>query len=320
MICVILGAGFSHVCGVPLASQLFNDHPEVDRLTRQKLVERVVSHWTSWQAKTGGVPEQYLAFLQERGSQEWRDALWFVSLIVALKMGRVEIVGGKSTITKHNVNRTTQNPAHEDFWSIITNYTFNIAVITTNYDILPERGLRHQPRPRLPRPGFHYGDGPEPLEGGGYPSYSHIRKIVVAGTVPLYKLHGSVSWSFRAGQLIRYYDCRPAIRGDAAIVAPMTTKVIPHYLQSTWQQAATSLSSSDMWIVVGYSLPAYDVAVRTLLCENGKHNPGIHIFDPNPEVAQAFSQLLPKAYISSHPGLPNGLSDLEMVLESAKGS
>ena len=53
---------------------------------------------------------------------------------------------------------------------------------------------------------------------GAIPSYSHIEKISASGTVPVYKLHGSISWSHRDRQLVRYHDCRPAIRGDAAIV------------------------------------------------------------------------------------------------------
>src|SRR6476659_7466177 len=39
---VLLGAGFSATAGVPLASQLFDSRPLVDRITRRKLVDRVV--------------------------------------------------------------------------------------------------------------------------------------------------------------------------------------------------------------------------------------------------------------------------------------
>jgi hypothetical protein len=42
---IFLGAGFSFIAGVPLASQLFDRRPEVDRITRQKLVERVLERW-----------------------------------------------------------------------------------------------------------------------------------------------------------------------------------------------------------------------------------------------------------------------------------
>ena len=315
MIAVILGAGFSCIAGLPLASQLFESSPEVDRITRRRLVQRVVAGWERWQARTRAAPEEYLAFLQDKGGKEWHDALWFVSLIIALKLGRVELVGSKPTITRHNLDRTSV-ATHEQFWSEIFRKTFDVSVVTTNYDILPERGIRNRPRPRVPRPGFHYGDGPELLAGGGYPSYAHIQRIAASGSVPLYKLHGSVSWSFREGRLVRYHDCRPAIRGDAAIVAPMTTKVIPPYLQRTWQQAGQDLSSSDMWIVVGYSLPQYDEAVRDLLAESGRHAPDVHIFDPCEKVAPAFAQLLPGSPVSAHDRLPESIHDLELLMGS----
>ena len=91
-------------------------------------------------------------------------------------------------------------------------------------------------RPRVPRPGFNYGFGPEALAGGGYP-YSYARGLRAAGQVPLLKLHGSVSWSMEHGVLVKYQDCRPAIRGDAAIVAPIVGKSVPAYLEATWQAA-----------------------------------------------------------------------------------
>jgi hypothetical protein len=318
MISVFLGAGFSSLGGVPLASQIFDSCPEVDRITRQHLVERVVSNWEIWKQSHGGAPEEYLTYLQRKDAREWRDALWFVGLRIALEMGKVERVGMKMTITRHNIDRTTGVPAHEAFWSVLFRRTQRVCVITTNYDILAEKGLRHEPRPRAHRFGFHYGDGPESLAGGGYPSYAHIQKIKVSGDIPLLKLHGSVSWSFRQGEVIRYHDCRPAIRGDAAIVAPVTEKSVPDYLRSIWSKTADMLSLSDTWIVVGYSIPAYDLAVRELLSKSAKDRVRVHVFNPNQKVADEFTRLIPSAIVSSHPGLPEGIADLERVLDEQR--
>jgi hypothetical protein len=314
MISIFLGAGFSYVGYVPLASQLFNEEPEVDRISRQRLVGRVLKGWEAWNQKHGGAPEEYLAFLQTHGGRSWLDAVWYVALVIALKMGNLEYVGMKPTITRHNINRTSQVPIHETFWSTIFKRTNDVTVLTTNYDILAERGLRYMPRPRVHRPGFHYGFGVEALAGGGYPSYSHIQKIAVSGNVPLLKLHGSVSWSYREGKLIRYHDCRPAIRGDAAIVAPVTQKTLPEYLQPFWHRAADALASSNIWIFVGYSLPEYDRLIRDLLWENRKHNPTVHVFDPDPNISLRYSDLLPSASVVAHPGFPSGLNDLESIV------
>jgi len=314
MISIILGAGFSAPANVPLASQLFDAKPDVDRVTRQRLVDRVLQRWNEWRRANSRSPEEYLADLQEGAGGAWRDAQWYVGLVIALSMGRVEFVGMKPTITRHNLNRTTGVQAHEAFWTAIFRRTEDVSVLTTNYDILPERGIRHTRRPRVPRPGFHYGWGPEPLAGGGYPSYSHIQKISAAGTVPIYKLHGSVSWSYRNGQLVRYHDCRPAIRGDAAIVAPVTAKALPTYLEFVWVNARAALSSSHTWLVVGYSLPAYDALVRGLLSDSARDNLVVHVFDPDPGVAERFQSLLEGRIIVPHRGLLEGLGDLEDVL------
>ena len=310
---LFLGAGFSSIGGVPLAGQLFDDRPEVDRVTRARLVERVLHKWDRWYSRTQGDAEVYLAELARTSARDWRDAVWFVGLTVALQMGRVERVGANLTITRHNLDRTSGVPAHEQFWTTIFRITTNISVVTTNFDVLAERGLRHVPRPRVPRPGFHYGFGPEELAGGGYPSYSHIQKIKAAGRVPLLKLHGSVSWSVRNGVLVRYHDCRPAIRGDAAIVAPIVTKTVPKFFQPTWAAARKLLSRAQTWLVVGYSLPEYDQTVRSLLVEASTPSTTVHVFDPQPAVADRFRELL-AINVYSHAGLPAGIEQLEDVL------
>ena len=315
MISIFLGAGFSAPAGVPLASQLFDAKPEVDKVTRQGLVDRVLDRWNEWQAKNGRSPEEYLSDLQVGAGTAWLDAQWYVGLVIALAMGRVELVGMQPQITRHNLDRTTGVDSHEAFWTAVFRRIEGLSVITTNYDILPERGIRHKPRPRVPRPGFHYGWGPEPLAGGGYPSYSHIQKILAAGTVPVYKLHGSISWSYRNGQLVRYHDCRPAIRGDAAIVAPVTSKALPSYLEPVWTKAKGALASSRIWIVVGYSLPEYDALVRNLLRDSVCSELVVHVFDPDRRVAERFQKLLRVRTVRSHPGLPVGIAELEEILE-----
>jgi SIR2-like domain len=313
-VCVFLGAGFSRIGGIPLASQLFDVKPVVDRITSQRLVERVSADWSAWHSATQRTPEEYLAHLQSVGSQKWSDAQWYVGLAVTIPLARVEVVGLKATITRHYINRTTQLPTHEKFWTAIFKRTQAVTVITTNYDILIERGLRHQLRPRISRPGFHYGDGAENLAGGGYPSYSHIQKISINGSVPLLKLHGSASWSVRNDTLIHYHDCRPAIRGDAAIIAPVTQKTLPTYLQGTWDRARAALMSSRLWIIVGYSLPAYDEMVRDLLKQSAVLSPDIHVFDPDTSVADRYKALLPGCRIAAHTGLPDGIANLTAIL------
>lgn len=310
-VAIFLGAGFSAVAGLPVASQLLDHRPDVDRVTRRNLVDRVVTRWEEWRSDNEGTTEEYLAQLAFFDHRAFRDAVWFVGLAVTLRMSQLRMVGSNLTITKHNLDRTSP-PELERFWSTIFRSRTDVAVVTTNFDVLAERGLRHKPRPRAKRPGFHYGFGRENLAGGGYPTYSHIQKISAEGNVPLLKLHGSVSWSVRNGLLIKYHDCRPAIRGDPAIVAPIIQKTVPQYLRPTWKAAKTQLRRATTWIVVGYSLPLYDQAVRSLLRQASRPDTTVHVFDPDVNVAARFRELTQN--IQSHPGLPEGLDQLTDVL------
>lgn len=316
---IFLGAGFSYLAGAPLAAQLFDTEPAVDRITRQRLVERVQRGWRRWREANGSRPEEYLANLESLGGPEWYDAVWYVGLVVALRMGRLERVGFQSnlTITRHNVDRTTQNGVHEAFWTAIFERTSSVSVLTTNYDVLPERGLRIQPRPRVPRPGFNYGFGNEYLAGGGYPSYAHIQRPVARGRVPLLKLHGSVSWALRSGALVRYQDCRPAIRGDALIVAPVAGKRPTECLRPTWDLARAALASASLVMSVGYSLPPYDELVCDLLA-SAPRAAGFHVFDPDPAVGGRFERQLGRPVVQ-HAGLPVALPDVAALCETVAG-
>ncbi|MHB1413680.1 MAG: hypothetical protein ACYC1C_00355 [Chloroflexota bacterium] len=316
VISIFLGAGFSLVGGVPLAGRLLDEQPAVDRITRQQLVERVLADWREWRARNAGTPEEYLAALELRRGRAWADVVWYIGLAIALRTARVRPVGTHLEVTSHSLNRASRIQVHERFWDVVftSPHAGGVSVITTNYDILCERGLRVSPRPRIHRLGFNYGVPGEVLKGGGYPSYTHIRPVAVTGSVPLLKLHGSVSWSLRNGVLERYHDCRPAIRGDAAIVAPTTEKTIPNFLSGSWASAETHLSNAAKWIVVGYSFPLYDIAISDLFRRAGAGGQEVHVFDPDPNPASRVKSLLPHSHVVHHPGLPEGMKDLEEVL------
>jgi hypothetical protein len=116
--------------------------------------------------------------------------------------------------------------------------------------------------------------------------------------------------------LVKYHDCRPAIRGNPAIVAPVTEKTLPTYLDQTWRLAAEFVAKASTLVVVGYSLPAYDHLVRDLLRNSVRSRTVIHVFDPDVTVAPRFEALLPTAIISGHPGLPDGTDVLGKLLDA----
>jgi len=148
-------------------------------------------------------------------------------------------------------------------------------VVTTNYDMLAERVLRHRPMRRRPEPGFYYGGLPRPQRAHGHLPWDRFDPYFVGepgdveltGSVPLCKLHGSLNWE-RGGQAIALFrDQRLVYRrgGTAAIIPPTAEKQAESWLSSVWAASEEVLGGSEKWIVVGYSLPAYDHAVRDLL-------------------------------------------------------
>jgi hypothetical protein len=87
----------------------------------------------------------------------------------------------------------------------------------------------------------------------------------------LYKLHGSLNWT-RVGDAVELYqDMRPAFQhgGDAAIVPPISEKETPGWLTNVWQAAERNLAAAHSWIVCGYSLPQFDVAIQAMLQRAG---------------------------------------------------
>ena len=112
-VAVILGAGFSAVAGVPLASELFDRRPEVDRVVREQLVERVTYEWDIWHARTSGAPEEYLAELAGGGGRRWRDAVWYVSLAIASAMGELRWIGGQLRLAGHHIEKRSAAAGRE---------------------------------------------------------------------------------------------------------------------------------------------------------------------------------------------------------------
>lgn len=264
--------------------------------------------WQAWKAKTGGSPEEFLADLQLEQGIPWVQAVRYAALVIALRMGELRPIGvaGQLQLIKQNLNRRS-HPDHERFWTALFTRTTSVTVVTTNYDILAERGLRCEVRPNVPRPGFNYGSGPEELEGrGGFST--GLLPIAAQGTVPLLKLHGSVSWSQAPGRILKFSDCRPAIRGDAYLVAPVRSKTVPALLQPIWDLARAKIQEADRVIAIGYSLPEYDVQVIDLL-RNSRSECEFQVVDPDLDMASKYERILNRK-TAQFQGIPTGVEEV----------
>jgi len=148
------------------------------------------------------------------------------------------------------------------------------------------------------------------------------RWVELSGSTPASKLHDSLNWARGKDQLKLHRDLRPAFRegGDAAVVPPIPDKKVPSWLQSVWDEAQTGLADAIFWIVCGYSLPNYDLAIRSMLrraaATNEKH---IFLLDPrSEEIFQSYKSMAPGAVIHSLPGLPAGTIELQTLVRNLK--
>jgi hypothetical protein len=284
---VILGAGWSFVAGLPLAKDLISLPLDVSSKKAVGRSKRVLAAFARWSTEN---PDSHTElFLREcyRGavSVPWPLVAEFIQAKLgnphpADRRGQVDLRYGQRITTR------TYCAQHIQFWlNTLTKYHLH-AVVTTNYDILAERSLRTRPMKRPPLPGFHYaGLGRVVAKGQALPwtTRQPEREITPSGRVPLIKLHGSLNWSLTRkllphspplpfddqhgnDQLEVFQDLRAAFRhgGTAAIVPPLPEKEAPRWAQNVWETAAHRLAEASHWIVVGYSLPAYDIALRQL--------------------------------------------------------
>jgi hypothetical protein len=321
-----LGAGFSFVAGLPLAKDIFDTDVVAFSDGAAKRFDKVWKDYTSWREENPSLAsEQYLDELFKGGLHWTRPPFNLAVELVAAVLASPRSTDVRPINLRYG-GRITQPSwcrLHEAFFSSALKLFSDVTVVTTNYDLLIERSLRHRPMKRVFGPGFYYGgiERPQVLKGAAQPfTVNNPQRFVqLEGSLPVYKLHGSLNWSIENGHLQMYQDMRPAFRhgGTAAIVPPVPQKESPPWLLPIWKESKQVLSTADAWIVCGYSLPEYDRTVYELLSNaSGSANKTIFILDPFSEgLKNKFQRLASFAEVVPLRGLPEGVEDL---LEGSK--
>jgi hypothetical protein len=318
---VILGAGFSYIAGLPLAKDLFDSEFFLPSNAAERRFAAVLKSWRAWQSMhPEHGPEQFLTGIYRSpkiGPVPWSWATEMVAAILATPLPHDR--GPYQTRYAGRITRPVNVPQHNAFWDVLLSRFHISGVVTTNYDLLAERGLRHQPMRRPERPGFYYGglSRPQVLKGTALPfSVAKAeREVELVGAIPLYKLHGSLNWGLQRGVLSLYQDSRPAFRhgGDAQIVPPILEKEAPSWLANVWNEARQALASCSTWIVCGYSLPIYDRSISQLFVDaaEGGSVTQIILVDPNSQMLlERWKAVAPNATVRPLPGLPDALRHL----------
>lgn len=321
---LILGAGFSNVAGVPLTNNIFDSWTFIVSKSSEKRFNIVTNAWNKWHElnKNRNV-EQFLEDVYcRRIDIPWKFAVEFVGEVLATSRDK----WNEYKVSPRYQGRLTSPVSceiHKEFWNNLIKL-YNIScVVTTNYDLLIERGLRHRRYTHPYRPGFYYGgfNRPQLLRGQAMPFYFKERNDIVQlnDGVPVFKIHGSLNWSIINGEIKFYQDMRPAFRngGESAIIPPLTEKTVPDWLKNVWMQARNMLSICSTWIVCGYSLPEYDIAISKLLSDSVQRGivDTIFIIDPYSEQIKCrWQRLSDKLNIICCKGLPEALKEPPLIL------
>jgi hypothetical protein len=328
---VILGAGFSYVAGLPLTRDLFDDSnsPKAFSKSAAKRNELVCEAWRRWKEKTG-----------ETDAEIWLREIYTNSIdssdidfddIIAYLSGKLVILpsGKMRTIPYfHGITRSVQSETHREFW-ITLRRIFNLRyVVTMNYDILAEQGLRDKYVKHHGRsaPICHYGGFPVPqyvrmmtnMKG----SKREWKEVRLGDDIIIYKMHGSINWCDEPHDFKIHDDVRGVFRvkkekGRIAIVPPVPEKERPDWLAKVWEYAEKGLASASTWIVCGYSMPQYDEALERFFIRAASihQNLTIYIMDPYSKdlvkrwesISQQNTEIIPL------PGLPEGIDKISQL-------
>lgn len=145
----------------------------------------------------------------------------------------------------------------------------NDSLITTNWDLLLDaaRDARFGSKP------LDYGTAGNVVMEGGNNLKQDERPMLL-------KLHGSLSWRYCqrcqrlvidplhhvAGERKERATCVCTCRFSELIVTPGFVREYRNiHLLTIWREALLTLAHSSEWVFIGYSLPADDIGIRTLL-------------------------------------------------------
>jgi hypothetical protein len=195
-----------------------------------------------------------------------------------------------------------QQPAMEAAWfaPLLTAWHERRAdVLTFNYDTLVEArfdALQIVDGPSMSRPYNHRDLGPQLLPEAG------VVDVGPAGPIPwsfnYMKLHGSIHWYWdpmtrSADSMVdvglparwphnpndRTWQPAVLVPGRRPVVVPPTTSKTAFFnnpvIRHQWRKAFEAIRSADRVILIGYSLPTYDLLVGSLLDDAARQRGGI---------------------------------------------
>ena len=254
-IAALLGAGFSKwCCDLPLVGELFDFAIEADNVIEERRIARLQNQYSDW--KSNHLKDNNEAFIKfsQRPAGRFNLVNWYITRRLTepfvVNHGRRYTWYINSYYPK---NHSGVQKAHDFINTLSTSAGFgNLGILTTNYDLVAEYALGTR--------AFHYG---VPGEQIGFTPYPYPRPVYVKGSIPIAKLHGSISWDATR----KFPDSRCGLTGKCLIVPPVSEKSAPKLLKNQWTTAKSILSSCDKLVVFGFAFNDYDTAIRNYIAK-----------------------------------------------------
>jgi hypothetical protein len=310
MLALFLGAGFSKwAVNLPIAKDLFDFDIEPWGPREHKKLKIIKSLKDKWDVvHPNELSEQFIADALQFPKNDKEIVLWYLTrrlsepfiwkefhaqrwrrhVLMIDEKRKFDVDGIKATrefFQQHRGSRMS-------------------GIITTNYDMIVEYALGTQE--------FNYGILNQVLTGRGpYPVSQWRNPVTLTGTIPLSKIHGSISWDENA----YYTDGRRGLAGHALIVAPTLEKKVSESLRFVWELAKSILSKATRLLVFGFAFNLYDEVVINLLRVGGKNLKSILLIDIESKYERAKS-IWPKANILSIQPPPEGNTEMRNWLQS----
>lgn len=304
MLTLYLGAGFSKwAAGLPIASQFFDFAVTPFGVREQAKLQLVTKLKGNWDKEhPNDLSEKFIADALSFSTKDKQAVLWYIVRRLSDPFIWTEF---HSQRWRRHVLMIDENRKYE-IDGVIQAQGFLgrflgpqlSGITTTNYDLLIEYALGTR--------GFHYGLRGQQLTGrGAYPVSQWKNPVILKGSIPLAKIHGSISWDEDS----YYTDGRRGLTGNALIVAPTPEKQPPKKLKHPWDLSAKMLSKTRRLVVFGFSFNSYDKAVLELLKNAGRSIESVILIDIAPNLDAAKS-LWPDAMISSASPPPRGSAEI----------
>jgi hypothetical protein len=311
MLGLLLGAGFSKwAADLPVASGLFDFAIEPFGIREAKRLELIANLHHDWQTdEPNGYAEQFIAHVLAEGNAAARNALlWYLVRRLSEPYIWFERHAGRNRrhVLMIDENRRLDRPGVRKTQQFLQRLLMvSSGIITPNYDLLIEYALGTR--------NFNYGHRGERLIGrGSYPVSQWRKPVSLEGSIPVAKIHGSISWD----TVGRYTEGRRGITGNALIVAPTPEKAPPPALKREWDLAATILRESSRLLVFGFAFNPYDEAILNHLCDNGKAIQQVLLVDIDPK-SDRVAGVWPNAKTAVAPPPPDGMGTIDAWLQAA---